>query len=194
LRCFRPHHLLENLKLDELAAKKVYEFAFVMQPLKMKGFSGSAVGCLKHATSHRGTSHHHAARALTRRLHLRARVMASSTLARTLVRLRPSFTVALVGLVVLITAATAVAIGGLAWREQRARSRAIVDAAMAQTAAGRVPHPAVSPRGGIDRASRSSARGAGAAESSRRRRRGALRPRRAAVESAADLGQLRRPR
>ena len=36
-------HLLENLKLDELAAKKVYEFAFVMQPLKMKGFSGSTV-------------------------------------------------------------------------------------------------------------------------------------------------------
>ena len=60
--------------------------------------------------------------------------MASSTLARRLVRLRPPFTVALVGLVVLTTAATAVAIGGLAWREQRARSRAIVDAAMAQTA------------------------------------------------------------
>jgi kynurenine formamidase len=36
-------HLLENLKLDELAAKKVYEFAFVMQPLKMKGFSGATV-------------------------------------------------------------------------------------------------------------------------------------------------------
>jgi kynurenine formamidase len=36
-------HILENLKLDELAAKKVYEFAFVMQPLKMKGFSGSTV-------------------------------------------------------------------------------------------------------------------------------------------------------
>jgi kynurenine formamidase len=36
-------HLLENLKLDELAAKKVYEFAFVIQPLKMKGFSGSTV-------------------------------------------------------------------------------------------------------------------------------------------------------
>ena len=36
-------HLLENMKLDELAAKKVYEFAFVMQPLKMKGFSGSTV-------------------------------------------------------------------------------------------------------------------------------------------------------
>lgn len=36
-------HLLENLKLDELAAKRVYEFAFVMQPLKMKGFSGATV-------------------------------------------------------------------------------------------------------------------------------------------------------
>jgi len=36
-------HLLENMKLDELAAKKVYEFAFVMQPLKAKGFSGSTV-------------------------------------------------------------------------------------------------------------------------------------------------------
>jgi class 3 adenylate cyclase len=60
--------------------------------------------------------------------------MPSSPLARTLIRLRPPFTVALVGLVVLSTAATAVAIGGLAWREQRARSRAIVDAAMAQTA------------------------------------------------------------
>src|SRR5262245_9697475 len=36
-------HLLENMKLDELAAKKVYEFGFLMQPLKMKGFSGSTV-------------------------------------------------------------------------------------------------------------------------------------------------------
>jgi Mg/Co/Ni transporter MgtE len=27
-------HLLENLKLDELSAKQVYEFAFIMQPLK----------------------------------------------------------------------------------------------------------------------------------------------------------------
>jgi kynurenine formamidase len=36
-------HLLENLKLDELAAKKVYEFAFVMQPLKLGGFTGSTV-------------------------------------------------------------------------------------------------------------------------------------------------------
>lgn len=36
-------HLLENLKLDELVSKRVYEFAFVMQPLKMQGFSGSTV-------------------------------------------------------------------------------------------------------------------------------------------------------
>jgi kynurenine formamidase len=36
-------HLLENLKLDELAAKKVYEFAFVIQPLKLSGFTGSTV-------------------------------------------------------------------------------------------------------------------------------------------------------
>src|SRR5438445_2225950 len=36
-------HLLEIMKLDELAAKKAYEFAFVMQPLKLKGFTGSTV-------------------------------------------------------------------------------------------------------------------------------------------------------
>jgi kynurenine formamidase len=36
-------HILENLKLDELTAKKVYEFAFILQPLKMKGFSGASV-------------------------------------------------------------------------------------------------------------------------------------------------------
>jgi len=36
-------HLLENLKLDELAAKRVYEFAFAMQPLKIQGGSGSTV-------------------------------------------------------------------------------------------------------------------------------------------------------
>jgi kynurenine formamidase len=35
--------LLENLKLDELAAKKVYEFAFIVQPLKIKGGTGSTV-------------------------------------------------------------------------------------------------------------------------------------------------------
>ncbi|PYN02942.1 MAG: cyclase [Candidatus Rokuibacteriota bacterium] len=36
-------YLLENLKLDELAAKRVHEFAFVMQPLKLQGFTGSTV-------------------------------------------------------------------------------------------------------------------------------------------------------
>ena len=36
-------HLLENLRLDELAAKRVYEFAFVMQPLKIQGATGSTV-------------------------------------------------------------------------------------------------------------------------------------------------------
>jgi kynurenine formamidase len=36
-------HLLENLKLDELVSKGVHEFAFVMQPLKAAGFSGSTV-------------------------------------------------------------------------------------------------------------------------------------------------------
>jgi hypothetical protein len=29
--------------LDELAAMKVYEFALVLQPLKLRGFSGSTV-------------------------------------------------------------------------------------------------------------------------------------------------------
>ena len=36
-------HLLENLKLDELAAKGVSEFAFIMEPLKILGGSGSTV-------------------------------------------------------------------------------------------------------------------------------------------------------
>src|SRR5438477_6034293 len=36
-------HILENLKLDELAAKRVYEFAFAMQPLKLYGATGSTV-------------------------------------------------------------------------------------------------------------------------------------------------------
>jgi kynurenine formamidase len=36
-------HLLENLKLDELAAKRVYEFAFIMEPLKIQGATGSTV-------------------------------------------------------------------------------------------------------------------------------------------------------
>jgi kynurenine formamidase len=36
-------HLLENLKLDELAAKRVYEFAFIIEPLKIQGGTGSTV-------------------------------------------------------------------------------------------------------------------------------------------------------
>jgi kynurenine formamidase len=36
-------HILENMKLDELAAKRVHEFAFVMQPMKLKGATGSTV-------------------------------------------------------------------------------------------------------------------------------------------------------
>jgi hypothetical protein len=36
-------HLLENVKLDELASRRVHEFAFVMQPLKLKGATGSTV-------------------------------------------------------------------------------------------------------------------------------------------------------
>ena len=36
-------HLIENLKLDALAGARAYEFAFVVQPLKLKGATGSAV-------------------------------------------------------------------------------------------------------------------------------------------------------
>ena len=36
-------HLLENMKLDELSSKNVHEFAFMMQPLKIQGGSGSTV-------------------------------------------------------------------------------------------------------------------------------------------------------
>lgn len=36
-------HLLENLKLDELAAKHIQEFAFIVQPLKIQGGTGSTV-------------------------------------------------------------------------------------------------------------------------------------------------------
>lgn len=36
-------HLLENLKLDEIAAKQVYEFALIVQPLKIQGGTGSTV-------------------------------------------------------------------------------------------------------------------------------------------------------
>ncbi len=36
-------HLLENLRLEELVAKKVNEFALIVQPLKMQGGTGSTV-------------------------------------------------------------------------------------------------------------------------------------------------------
>ena len=36
-------HLIERMKLDELAAAGMYEFAFVVQPLKLKGATGSTV-------------------------------------------------------------------------------------------------------------------------------------------------------
>ncbi|MBI3046939.1 MAG: cyclase family protein [Acidobacteria bacterium] len=36
-------HLLENLRLDELAAARAYEFALVVQPLKLVGATGSTV-------------------------------------------------------------------------------------------------------------------------------------------------------
>ena len=36
-------HLLENLQLGELAGKQVYEFALIVQPLKIQGATGSTV-------------------------------------------------------------------------------------------------------------------------------------------------------
>jgi kynurenine formamidase len=36
-------HLLENLRLDELAASGAHEFAFVIEPLKLQGGTGSTV-------------------------------------------------------------------------------------------------------------------------------------------------------
>src|SRR5881628_3364602 len=36
-------HLLENLKLDEIAARRVYEFALILEPLKIEGATGSTV-------------------------------------------------------------------------------------------------------------------------------------------------------
>lgn len=36
-------HLLENLRLEELVAKRAYEFAFVLEPLKIAGGTGSTV-------------------------------------------------------------------------------------------------------------------------------------------------------
>jgi kynurenine formamidase len=36
-------HMLESLKFDEPAAKRVNEFALILEPLKLKGATGSTV-------------------------------------------------------------------------------------------------------------------------------------------------------
>jgi kynurenine formamidase len=36
-------HLLEHLRLDELADSGAHEFALIVQPLKLKGATGSTV-------------------------------------------------------------------------------------------------------------------------------------------------------
>ena len=36
-------HLVERMKLDALAAAQAHEFAFVIQPLKLQGATGSTV-------------------------------------------------------------------------------------------------------------------------------------------------------
>jgi hypothetical protein len=35
--------MIESLKLDELLAKGIQEFAFIVQPLKLRGATGSSV-------------------------------------------------------------------------------------------------------------------------------------------------------
>ncbi len=41
--CHDVDHLLENLELDAFAAAGAYEFGFIVQPLKIRGASGSAI-------------------------------------------------------------------------------------------------------------------------------------------------------
>jgi len=36
-------YLIESLKLDELVDRNIDEFAFIVQPLKLKGATGSAI-------------------------------------------------------------------------------------------------------------------------------------------------------
>jgi kynurenine formamidase len=36
-------HVLENIRLDLLAARQVYEFALIVEPLKIQGGTGSTV-------------------------------------------------------------------------------------------------------------------------------------------------------
>jgi class 3 adenylate cyclase len=55
---------------------------------------------------------------------------------------RPPISLALIGLVALLTAATGATLGALAWREKHAGSRALVDSAMAQAARMTADHAA----------------------------------------------------
>ena len=55
---------------------------------------------------------------------------------------RPPISLALVGLVTLLTAATGATLGALAWREKHAGSRALVDSAMTQAARMTADHAA----------------------------------------------------
>lgn len=36
-------HILENVRLDELAARRAYEFTLIVEPLKIQGGTGSSV-------------------------------------------------------------------------------------------------------------------------------------------------------
>src|SRR5262245_4149876 len=58
------------------------------------------------------------------------------------VRTRPPISIALVGLVTLLTAVTGATLGALAWREKLAGSHALVDGAMRQTARMTADHAA----------------------------------------------------
>src|SRR5215475_9922084 len=49
-------HLLENLKLDDLAARRVYEFALIVEPLKIQGGTGSTVAPIAIHQHHECTS------------------------------------------------------------------------------------------------------------------------------------------
>src|SRR4029077_11272581 len=47
-------YLIENLELEALATARAYEFAFIVQPLKIKGATGSAVAPVAiRSTKHR---------------------------------------------------------------------------------------------------------------------------------------------
>lgn len=39
----RGVHIIENLNLEELAAKRIYEFLFIAMPLKIRGGTGSPI-------------------------------------------------------------------------------------------------------------------------------------------------------